>query len=335
MKRTIALQEISRHRAWLYGFAAAWIFFFHMMFVLPEHPALEPLRWLKAHGNSGVDMFVLLSAMGLYRSLQKDGSVLHFYQRRLLRVYLPMFLVTAIYYGFKFSGTGQYLKKLLVFPFWLGVDSFWFAPFILTMYLIYPLLYRLQQRSPLLLLIPLVLALVFPAAAKSFAYGWTEHCERALTRIPAFIIGCMLAPWLHSDRKIPLWTLLLPLVAYAALCRIPLWPISRYVCCFLAAFVILALTAIAPLFTCGRLRRFVYRCMAFLGGISLEVYLIQVRLASFLMNYPLYASGKESLYKMELFNTIASILLATLLQALCSLLIRRFEAVPIPDTHAL
>ena len=77
MKRhEISLGALSRHRALLYGFAAAWILLFHMHFQLPNHPALIPLQWFKASGNAGVEMFLLLSGFGLYGSMSRDGSVL-------------------------------------------------------------------------------------------------------------------------------------------------------------------------------------------------------------------------------------------------------------------
>ena len=106
---------------------------------------------------------------------------------------------------------------------------------------------------------------------------------------------------------------------------------NRYSYIFLAAFVIGVFTLIAPLFTRGAIRRFVYRSMAFLGGLSLEVYLIQVRLSNLLREYDLYASGREDLFKLEIFNTIATIVLAVLLRGLCRTLIREFTNEKIPE----
>ncbi len=144
MKRhEISLGALSRHRALLYGFAAAWILLFHMHFQLPNHPALIPLQWFKASGNAGVEMFLLLSGFGLYGSMSRDGSVLSFYRRRFLRVFLPSFIVVAVYYGLVPTKSTAYAMKLTILPYWLGMGMFWYPPFILGMYLIYPLIFLL------------------------------------------------------------------------------------------------------------------------------------------------------------------------------------------------
>ncbi len=149
MKRhEISLGALSRHRALLYGFAAAWILLFHMHFQIPNHPALIPLQWFKASGNAGVEMFLLLSGFGLYGSMSRDGSVLSFYRRRFSRVFLPSFIVVAVYYGLIATSSSSYVLKLTILPYWLGMRMFWYPPFILGMYLLYPLIFHLQKRCP-------------------------------------------------------------------------------------------------------------------------------------------------------------------------------------------
>ena len=329
-RRTFPLGEVSRHRAFLYGFAAMWILLFHMTFSLPEHPAFAPLQWFKNFGNAGVDMFLLLSGFGLYGSLSRNGSVAGFYRRRMTRVFLPTFIVAAIHYGLKFTGEGQYVLKLMAFPYWLGVGVFWYPPFILTMYLTYPLIFRLQQRRPRLMWGLLAFSYALPFLYAISVHGQINGVERAITRIPAFLTGCMLAPMVHRQKRVSLWWMAGALILHIALLQFP-WPLSRYSLMPLAALAIMALTLIAPWLTRGGLRRFIYRFTALLGGISLEIYLIQTRLAEWLAKLPCYAPGKDGPIKLDLFCAILTVLLAFMLQSLCNSLVRRFEKTPVPD----
>lgn len=328
---SLSLGEVSRHRALLYGFAALWVLFYHMEFPIPNHPLMKPVEWFKIRGNSGVDLFLLLSGFGLYGSLSRNGSVREFYRRRMVRVFLPTFIVTAVHFGLKACGEGQYVLKLMAFPFWLGVGMFWYAPFILTMYLVYPLIFHLQRRAPKALWVLLLGSMAFPMVFALAFQGRGQGLERAFSRIPTFILGCMIAPAVLENRRISLGWLPVTLIAHIALSFSGGWPFYRYGQIALAAFFIMALTLIAPWLTQGGLRRFVYRFVAMLGGVSLELYLIQIRLAEWLALLPAYASGGDGRIKLELFCLIATILLSLMLKALCNLVVREFEKTKIPE----
>ena len=330
-RRGISLGALSRHRALLYGFAAAWILLFHMHFQFPEHPALLPLRWFKFAGNAGVEMFLLLSGFGLYGSMSRDGSVLSFYRRRFSRVFLPSFIVVAVYYGLVATGSASYALKLTILPYWLGMGMMWYPAFILAMYLVYPLIFRLQKRCPKAVAALWILSYALPFAVQAVLPGYVGGVERAWTRIPAFLLGCVLAPKVQKDEKVSLWWLLPLAAAYVGLTMTGRWPLTRYALTFSAAFMILLLVWIAPWLTRGVIRRTVYRCLAFLGGVSLEAYLIQLRIDSALSSLPVYASGENGWVKQDLFALILTILLAVALQKFCDLLRRQFAQTKVPE----
>jgi len=325
------LALLSRHRQFLYGFAALWIVLFHCIFSLPEGEPLAPLRWFKDRGNCGVDIFALLSGMGLYRSMKKDERVLPFYGRRISKVFLPTFLVAALFYGIQFTGTGQYILKLMIMPFLAGVGFYWYVPFILLMYLLYPLVYRLQKRSEKLLWIPLLASLLLPSVLLAVVPGWTQHCERLLTRIPVFLIGCMLAPKIDRKESVSLWWMPLALAAYIPLEFVRIWPLNRYAYALMSVFLVMGLSLSAQLLIRGASGRLVYRMTAFMGGISLEMYLLHTRLRDYIAMTDAYAAGGDSLFKLELVSVIAAIAASVLLQHLCDLLIHRFREIRIPD----
>ena len=330
-RRGISLGALSRHRALLYGFAAAWILLFHMHFQLPNHPALIPLQWFKASGNAGVEMFLLLSGFGLYGSMSRDGSVLSFYRRRFSRVFLPSFIVVAVYYGLIATSSSSYVLKLTILPYWLGMRMFWYPPFILGMYLLYPLIFHLQKRCPKAVVALWLLSYGVPLALHALLPGYVDCVERVWTRIPAFLLGCVLAPKVERDEKVSPWVLPVLAALYVGLTWTRQWPLTRYALTGSAGFMILLLAWMAPWLTRGAIRRTIYRCLAFLGGVSLEVYLLQQRIDSALGSLPIYADGTNGWVKRDLFTLILTVLLAVALQKFCDLLRKQFAQTQIPE----
>ena len=52
-------------------------------------------------------MFLLLSGIGLFFSFSRDGRVLSFWKKRLLRVLPTAFLIATVYFSFRYV-TGRY-----------------------------------------------------------------------------------------------------------------------------------------------------------------------------------------------------------------------------------
>ena len=95
MKRQTNLNVISQERSGVFGLAILWIMLFHssLRFDWP------PLHLIKATGYCGVDVFLFLSGIGLYYSMENDPSPAHFYKKRALRVLLPYAVVAVFYEG--------------------------------------------------------------------------------------------------------------------------------------------------------------------------------------------------------------------------------------------
>lgn len=278
--RKLTFGDISAHRPVLYGFSALWVIFLHMSIRIPDSPLFAPLWWLKEAGVAGVEIFVLLSGFGLYRSFRRNPDVRAFYSKRLLRIVPPTLLTTLVFSPFYDITFANWLGRMLVFPYWLGVSTMWFSSFILTMYLIYPLIYFVQQRKPWVLWGFFLISVGVALTAGLNNSGYWKDCLLGYMRIPAFLLGCILAPRMENDRTIPRWVFPGSLAAYVLLSVAfrPLAtksPVPFFLCCFfLAVCVILALTRIAGWCTVGLVRGSVYRFLAFCGAYSLECYLL-------------------------------------------------------------
>lgn len=132
--------------------------------------------YLKRIGFCGVDIFLLLSGIGLTFAIRK-GNVLTFYYRRIKRILLP-FLVMAI--------IRCALEK------WPIIE--------LTLYLFFPWYYKLftKTKKPVLfflcsLEVWLVFSLFVRETMRGDLYGFTN-------RIPVFLAGVLLG-WLTQQKK--------------------------------------------------------------------------------------------------------------------------------------
>ena len=126
---------ISKYRSHIMGFATLWIALLHASMWFP----IEPINWFKLIGQGGVDVFLFLSAFGLYYSYQKDDDKLHFWKKRFLRV-IPIFIPLALlrwYYNDYSIRDGMLMLTTLLF--WIsGQRETWYISAIVPLYLITP-----------------------------------------------------------------------------------------------------------------------------------------------------------------------------------------------------
>lgn len=75
----IQLALLSKYRTQLMGFAMLWIVLYHLPLIF-YIPVISEIKWC---GYTGVDIFFLLSGMGVYFSWSKTPSTSHFIKREL------------------------------------------------------------------------------------------------------------------------------------------------------------------------------------------------------------------------------------------------------------
>ena len=82
---------MSRYRTHLMGLAMLWVIFFHSSIII-HNPIID---FVKSIGYGGVDIFLMLSGLGLYYSYRKCSNPVSFYKRRVFRIlptYIPIVL---------------------------------------------------------------------------------------------------------------------------------------------------------------------------------------------------------------------------------------------------
>ena len=104
-------------------------------------------------GSSGVDIFLLLSGLGLYYSFSKNSSIKDFYCKRLKRVLIPYFIIAIpVYFWYDFiylsDGIIPFIKNLFFITlFTEGNILFWYIFFIIICYIIFSFIYKFIYKS--------------------------------------------------------------------------------------------------------------------------------------------------------------------------------------------
>ena len=323
---------------------------FAMIIVMLFHVPLsrsDAFYGLMRCGNNGVDMFLFLSGIGLWYSWTKPSSessfwekLRKFYFRRFLRLYPAWLIIASLYYIPQYWPNGggyspnlfHLIANILVgWSFWRIDDlTFWFVPAIMALYLIAPFYMRLIQRDRIWRWLPLVTILWYllvrdwPPLWKSVGY-----VEIFWSRIPVFLLGINAGEWVKAPLNPPsrgkdssLFTL------HSSL----FFLLSLWYCVYVeghrhGAFppaaermVYIPLAVSAMFLMCKVFRHapsWLLRAFTFVGGISLEIYLIHIQ---FVLVYvkPYHLGYWPTFLLMLAF----SIPLAWLLSKLVSLLIK-------------
>lgn len=200
MEQKSILNGICRWRTELMGIAILWVVVFHSQIVLEE-----PFAAVKTIGYGGVDIFLLLSGVGMYYSLQKKDELLLFYKKRIRRIapaYLPFITVWCIW---KLKNVVlepvEYVRIVvgnLFMTGWINDVSYqfnWYVQVICWLYFFTPILYHIiiecKKRWQKLLVFLVGLAIGIPFFCD------LSHLMGA-SRVPIFLMGLL---WANEAKK--------------------------------------------------------------------------------------------------------------------------------------
>lgn len=312
--------QLSKYRGELMGLAILFVVMFHVW--MPQGNFFFPLRRL---GNVGVDMFLFVSGMGLWFSWTRsrmgkhlDGNggmpvvpaLKRFFSRRYLRIYPVWLLVAGVYYIGKYvddpgGGYSPDIFNLIAnvlfnWSFWRADDlTFWYVPATMMLYNFAPPYMELVRRFPVYRWLPV--AFILLAAMVQYVpvfHNSVGHIEIFFSRVPIFFIGINCGEVVMQKRPLgkgALWLLLLVFAMSFWLClRLEYIGHNRFPL-FMERIVYIPLTVAALLLECRLLElvpRCVCRALAFIGSISLEIYLIHIEfvlrpLGRYPLGYPL------------------------------------------------
>ena len=200
------------------GFAIISIMFFHYCENALSHYN-SGIHWDITYlynmfiGSIGVEIFLFLSGMGLFFSLKNNNDISRFYSRRLTKVLVPYIIYAPIAW-FIIDITLQNLNisslvyDLSMLSFWFdGTKTIWFIPFILMMYVAFPLVYNMIEKNKSSLNIIIIILTIFVLECfrqtNPSAYSNTSI---ALTRIPIFILGAYYGKKIYNKERMSNFT---------------------------------------------------------------------------------------------------------------------------------
>ena len=314
------IRGLLKHRNALYGLLAIWIVCFHVSISVrfptssytishfikatlkqsdvPFNGLLKLFSQFLSSGNLAVDVFMLLSGVCLYLSFERrygDGKIEFFsyFKKRISRVVVPYLVIALPYWAWvsvirakhSFFDFPRFIWNYSSASFWFGNSrKAWFAIAIMLFYLLFPLIFKLVKKHT---------ALGFVMLAVIYVGGYflckspAENISIAVTRLPSFVIGAMLAK--HIDaldlKRLPeavrgivvflsfiavlLGTAFFPIHSVAKKNSLPHYAVW-YTYGLLAVCFIIVMVWI-----CGKVERFYCeKTLSFIGSLSLEIYLV-------------------------------------------------------------
>ncbi|MBR5620528.1 MAG: acyltransferase [Clostridia bacterium] len=336
--KTFSLDTISRYRGVMLGLAALWIAWYHSYMHFATVPVLGKastaaavlLNALRSHGNAGVDVFLLLSGLGLYYSFEKTPKVRAFYRKRAVRVLPPFLIVSVLWTGMDCTGGfGVFFKRVFLLDFFTeGNTTCWYVNLLLILYLLYPPVHCFLRKRGIWAACVLIVCSVAAAFAMRFLtselYG---NISLAVLRLPVFVCGAYIGKLSFEKKEISRLWLWAAGAVYAACWLVFLYLEFRqrtiddemvlfYLFCPFTVSGVLLGSAFFSRFSLARLQH----VLAWFGGYSFEIYLLYEKTAMRCKSLFPVDDSMHVVYYIPVF--VLTMLLSVALQAVCNYLTR-------------
>ena len=193
---------LSTYRSELMGWAILWIMMLHFGF-----HSVTPLGFVSQYGFAGVEIFLFVSGLGIYCSLDRDSRLPSFYRKRALRIF-PAYCFLCIFASLLVYGDDimTWLYRCTTIGFWTGGTIYfgWYVPSIVVLYLVAPLLKKaIDMRLHAVMAVGVVAILVVSYFLAKHQTLNREHFF-FVYRIPAFIFGMYCAMFIkHGSAAVP------------------------------------------------------------------------------------------------------------------------------------
>lgn len=290
------INKILEYRTSIMGFSIIWIYINHLAFFgyLGNSRIIDSFIEI---GSCGVDIFMLLSSMGLYLSLQKNNNILSFYKKRINRI-LPCFI--------------------LLFPVWIFtirnynfityLSAMWFILAILIFYFAYPYLYKLINKKNNLNII-LTISIIVTALLTFYLHKTGDNYiystwNNTVQRIPIFVTGTLLLlgarfpVWIYKSNLIFILSLIFAYTIHFNFDN-PFYSNFLFV-----SYYFLSISIIKYLIAILKKHESINRFMKFIGKYTLEIYLVHMLVMPYMRYFVPKFSQIGTIFLITLFTII-------------------------------
>lgn len=320
---------LSRFRPELMGIAMLWVMLFHAADLSFGVPILDLVR---AAGFGGVDIFVLLSAMGLSMSLDRREQPYEDFMRRRAGRILPAYYLVMIPYTLWCVKRGTAALSALVWnsallSYWVNCKGKfnWYVTGIMLFYGLTPWCFRRLKASRHregLVCAAAVLSMAVCQILIQDAY-W-NHLD-ILYRVPVFLMGLLLGLYIRQGRRLSwkgtlFWgcSLLLGIVYLAAWWNH--WSTWIYLpACHLFVFTTVPMCLIFCWLFAHSSLAWLKKALRFVGESSLEIYLLNVSFFSeieLLRRWMPFLNSNSGWFVLIVLNIVLGVLLRRLVERL-------------------
>lgn len=311
-KFTLKTNDIMKYRNQLYGICIVLILIFHIARTtwLPyirirmiDEPSLVYLKNYINNFRIGVDVFVFLSPIGLFYSIQKH-SLKTFYVNRIKRVFIPSMIILIPYFFWlefflrsdeflysqhffitNFSRTMHrgllFLGDITTVNYWIGSVpySFWYVSFVFIIYAVYPFLYKLDiKTNRIFTYVMFALSIGLYLYINIAPASYTRTIETFLSRLPVFFLGILLSKLFTEKHEIPQWVLSVMLVLWGlTLWQLILWGSDGFFRMLGSLFAVLSVFLFAAIMKAGGEIMYIINLpFLYIGKYSFEIYMMHL-----------------------------------------------------------
>lgn len=236
-------------------------------------------------GDMGVDIFFFLSGMGMFYAYRKDTKILTFYKKRMVRIVPAWFLVNLYIQldqvGFDVAQIQlvSFVKYMTGFSFWLeGNLYFWYIPAALAFYAMTPAfmwMYKKNRKQAYA-----VCSIIWAALLGASIVFQNASYFIFLFRWPVFFLGILFGDFSFQKKKIK-QAYVFPVVVMFVLGLLMENVIRMYNGKYgirydykYFVYVMISIPICIILAYAMDQVKYSFRGLGFLGGITLEVYLL-------------------------------------------------------------
>lgn len=198
------LTILNRYRLPVMGAAALYVLFLHTGVMVSGGLLVDILTFIRRMGFIGVDVFLLLSGIGMVYSYEKEKrDILIFWKRRIRRILMPM-LIAAVCYGitdhWSFREFIEYVSGYHYYMVVLEKSFLWFYFAIATFYLLFPLYYKLFDISSDKNVFTVMMICIWLALGLTAQGHIRDDLYWMINRIPIFLTGIWLGNRLREGK---------------------------------------------------------------------------------------------------------------------------------------
>lgn len=295
---------------------------YHFDKIIPNAFLGKLFNYLRSMGNIGVDVFLFLSAVGLYFSFSKDSNLKNFYKKRVLRIIPSIIIVASIYYLYKGVSAERFIKGITLFSFYLdGIRDFWYFALIIVLYILYPIFHKVIDKMNLSGLVCLLLISIGSTLLLMNDPVTYNKLEIALTRVPVFLIGIYTGKQVMNKKEIPELSMIIFAILFIV-CNYLLFNFKfnpyiyvRYIYCLLGISIVVLISYLHSKISFKVSDKF----LIFMGTYSMEVYLIFEKLSVEVRKLSWVSVNNNFIFYTIMF--IITMILSFLLKKLCNFII--------------